>query len=687
MSKRLTYEVVSEYFKTNGCTLLEEKYINNSTKMKYICSCGNISVIKLSNFKNGQRCMECSGNKKHTYDDIIKIVESNGFKLHSKEYKGANSKLIVECKDSHVHEMNLSVIKRGGKCPYCVGNAKYSYEEVYNFFKENECVLLEKEYKNANSKLKYKCSCGNKSTTTFSDFKRGRRCKECGRKKLAEKNSFDYEFVKNFFEKEGFKLISRSYKNNSEKLEVECPNSHKYNTTFQSFRNGHRCRICSGFNIYTIDDVINAFENENCKLLEDEYINMHTKMRYICKCGNEDLIDFAHFLRGQKCSKCANKKRADTHRLSYDYIKIFIKNKGYSLVSEEYVNAHERLHLVCPEGHDYFPSFDSFKSGKRCSICSGLYKYNIDIIRELFKNEKCKLLEKSYHNSTTPMKYICTCGNVSCISLSSFLRGTRCNKCGNMKSSEKQRLDFNIILKEFKNRGCILLSKRKEYKNKESTKLKFLCKCGTYHETTWSSFKYSETGCFNCKNKLISEKLRKYNIKELKVLFEQRGFTLTSLKFVNTRIPLEFICDKGHNAKTHLYHFLNGSGCRTCYIESVKGENSPHWNPNLTDEERIFRRQYPEYKEWRHIVFERDDYTCQCCGKTGGIYLHAHHLDNYAEYIDKRLDTENGITLCEDCHDDFHRMYGTKSNTREQFEEYMEGISWNCKGIYNSLVL
>jgi len=45
MPAKLTYEYVYNYFKKQGCELLEMEYIGGTTKMKYICKCGNISSI------------------------------------------------------------------------------------------------------------------------------------------------------------------------------------------------------------------------------------------------------------------------------------------------------------------------------------------------------------------------------------------------------------------------------------------------------------------------------------------------------------------------------------------------------------------------------------------------------------------------------------------------------------------
>ena len=64
-------------------------------------------------------------------------------------------------------------------------------------------------------------------------------------------------------------------------------------------------------------------------------------------------------------------------------------------------------------------------------------------------------------------------------------------------------------------------------------------------------------------------------------------------------------------------------------------------------------RNSGDYSEWRTAVFERDDYTCQICGQHGGK-LNAHHIERFADNPDKRLDIDNGITLCEKCHKKVH---------------------------------
>lgn len=78
----------------------------------------------------------------------------------------------------------------------------------------------------------------------------------------------------------------------------------------------------------------------------------------------------------------------------------------------------------------------------------------------------------------------------------------------------------------------------------------------------------------------------------------------------------------------------------------------------------------PEYTDFVKQVLARDDYTCQCCGQEHGE-LNVHHLNGYSWFKEGRTDPHNGITLCENCHMNFHYEYGKEKNTKEQFEEWI----------------
>jgi 5-methylcytosine-specific restriction endonuclease McrA len=63
-------------------------------------------------------------------------------------------------------------------------------------------------------------------------------------------------------------------------------------------------------------------------------------------------------------------------------------------------------------------------------------------------------------------------------------------------------------------------------------------------------------------------------------------------------------------------------------------------------------RQFAPYINWRNSVFQRDNYTCQECGKRSDVQ--AHHIKEWAQHPDLRYNVNNGVTLCVDCHANKH---------------------------------
>jgi 5-methylcytosine-specific restriction endonuclease McrA len=106
-------------------------------------------------------------------------------------------------------------------------------------------------------------------------------------------------------------------------------------------------------------------------------------------------------------------------------------------------------------------------------------------------------------------------------------------------------------------------------------------------------------------------------------------------------------------------------------MHGVFGENHPQWNPERTHEQRVMERKTRFDKPWRMAVFARDGFTCQLCGDKTRGNLNAHHLDSYHENKDERYSVVNGVTLCNSCHTEYHRLYGWNDATRQKFEAFV----------------
>ena len=108
------------------------------------------------------------------------------------------------------------------------------------------------------------------------------------------------------------------------------------------------------------------------------------------------------------------------------------------------------------------------------------------------------------------------------------------------------------------------------------------------------------------------------------------------------------------------------------FPQVLRGHQHPMWKGG-TSAERQRTMATNEYKKWRQAVFHRDSFTCQACGQVG-YELNAHHIQDYSENEYLRTDVDNGITLCGDCHREFHAKYGRKNVSIDQINIFLQEV-------------
>lgn len=175
----------------------------------------------------------------------------------------------------------------------------------------------------------------------------------------------------------------------------------------------------------TIEFVRMEFEKEGSELLSKKYINSRTKLEYICPKGHRHSISWDNWRDGHRCSYCVNLGKP-----SIGFIKSEFEEKGYELLTTEYINAHQKLEYVCPNGHRHNISWNSWKSNnQRCSYCYGNTKLTIEFIRSEFEKEGYILLTNRYVNNRQKLIYRCQVGHEHSISWDNWCKGQRCSIC------------------------------------------------------------------------------------------------------------------------------------------------------------------------------------------------------------------------------------------------------------------
>ena len=108
--------------------------------------------------------------------------------------------------------------------------------------------------------------------------------------------------------------------------------------------------------------------------------------------------------------------------------------------------------------------------------------------------------------------------------------------------------------------------------------------------------------------------------------------------------------------------------------ENTKGEKNNNWKGGITPVDHDARLT-AAYQEWRLSVYTRDEFKCRKCGKKSEGDLRAHHVLSFTRYPEARTEIDNGVTLCNRCHIEFHREYGVNSFEAQDTWDYLKEIT------------
>ena len=184
--------------------LLSTEYINYKSKLNFICAKNHLCTVSFSHLKRGQLCAICSKRAKKTIKDIEDFlsVKYPKAKLLSKEYINAQSQIEIICEKGHYYKTSWNRIQSGKWCLDCTGNKKKTIEDVKNIIDKlhPEAKLLSIKYEGTHKKLDLICEKGHNFKISYSYINSNHWCPTCAGNKGEElvRRVFEDKFKKSF---------------------------------------------------------------------------------------------------------------------------------------------------------------------------------------------------------------------------------------------------------------------------------------------------------------------------------------------------------------------------------------------------------------------------------------------------------------------------------------------------------
>jgi len=183
-----TYETFCDMLEMREWTMISEKkeFENDKTNMTVICSKGHVTETTFARVKNTCECRFCltEGKKGYTIESLQELFSRRGCLLLEEEYINNNTKMQYVCVCGTKANTTLhDFAKRTYGCLKCKTEAtKISWEIIQGYFEKSGCTLIstKETYQNNMSKLEYVCYCGGIGNTCWKLFVyQNVRCGEC----------------------------------------------------------------------------------------------------------------------------------------------------------------------------------------------------------------------------------------------------------------------------------------------------------------------------------------------------------------------------------------------------------------------------------------------------------------------------------------------------------------------------
>lgn len=236
-------------------------------------------------------------------------------------------------------------------------------------------------------------------------------------------------------EARGYTLITNVYlirKIGKEKINAICKNGHNIHSLYYNLIK-FNCRECAGNNLkHNYDYIKNKFSDRGYVLLEKEYKNNKQKLKFKCKNGHIEAIRFNDLSSGKGCKECSKTLISNALKHDYQFVKKRFDERGYILISKEYVNVNKKLRFKCKKcnhiNHSTFLNFHYNETG--CAKCNGVKKFEYEFVSNEFNKRGYKLLSEKYKNYDSLLKFKCPNNHIGEMTFSSFYnRNSECLIC------------------------------------------------------------------------------------------------------------------------------------------------------------------------------------------------------------------------------------------------------------------
>lgn len=293
---------------------LADVYVNSSTKLPFICAQGHRFASCREYLKAGNWCPYCIGRGR-TLADLQALAAEHGGRCLSPIFLGMKQKHRWECAEGHTWDaIPQNIMTLGRWCPVC-GRRKsdnkrrrYTLADMQRLARARGGQCLASQFESVVKKVTWQCGAGHVWEATPHSIQRGTWCELCARKIRGEqRKTHTLEAMQVFAASKGGQCLSPTFVQVKALLRWECAEGHQWDANADNVVNGGKwCPTCAGTTPKTLAEMQQLATARGGQCLATTYQNINSKLSWECAEGHQwDAIPAA-IQRGGWCPECSS---------------------------------------------------------------------------------------------------------------------------------------------------------------------------------------------------------------------------------------------------------------------------------------------------------------------------------------------------------------------------------------------
>ncbi len=245
--QKKSIEDLKSFACNHGGKCLSQTYIRLKDHFEWECNKGHRWSANGANVLNGSWCPTCSLRKPITIEDLHNKATAKGGQFLSQIYMGGQIKHEWKCKAGHLFQMRPHAVQQGQWCPECGWGGKPNIAQAKELaqFRGGKC--LSTEYKNAKTRLNWKCAFNHEWPAVFNNVKNGAWCPKCAKIAQGNRQRGTLKEMQDIAKERGGKCLATEYIDSFTKLPFQCQHGHDFLLKPNRLKQGGWCKHCNTF--------------------------------------------------------------------------------------------------------------------------------------------------------------------------------------------------------------------------------------------------------------------------------------------------------------------------------------------------------------------------------------------------------------------------------------------------------